>query len=296
MKLRGGNMAKDIQWFPGHMAKALREISERIKVVDIVIEICDARAPLSSINPELFNIIKNKPRIMILSKKDLADEKITNSWINHFENKGYIAKAMNLNKDNLDTIFNISKVCLKEKIEKDKRRGLKPQPIRALVVGIPNVGKSTFINKLSKRKAANVGNMPGVTKAQQWIKIKNDFELLDTPGVLWPKFENQEIGTKLALIGTIKQDILDKSNLAYSLLNYLFNEHPEFLTNRYGIELVDEFNDENEIVLLERIGRKRGLLKAKGEVEINRVEEIILKEFKEGLMGRYSLEKVNNNG
>lgn len=286
-------MAKDIQWFPGHMAKALREISERIKVVDIVIEICDARAPLSSINPELFNIIKNKPRIMILSKKDLADENITKSWLKYFEEKGYIALAMNLNKDNLDTIFNISKVCLKEKIEKDKRRGLKPQPIRALVVGIPNVGKSTFINKLSKRKAANVGNMPGVTKAQQWIKIKNDFELLDTPGVLWPKFENQEIGTKLALIGTIKQDILDKSNLAYSLLNYLFNEHPEFLTNRYGIELVDEFNDENEIILLERIGRKRGLLKAKGEVEINRVEEIILKEFKEGLMGRYSLEKVD---
>ena len=289
-------MAKDIQWFPGHMAKALREINDRIKVVDIVIEICDARAPLSSINSELFNIIKNKPRIMILSKKDLADENITKSWLKYFEEKGYIALAMNLNKDNLDVIFNISKVCLKEKIEKDKRRGLKPQPIRALVVGIPNVGKSTFINKLSKRKAANVGNMPGVTKAQQWIKIKNDFELLDTPGVLWPKFENQEIGTKLALIGTIKQDILDKSNLAYSLLNYLFNEHPEFLTNRYGIELVDEFNDENEIVLLERIGRKRGLLKAKGEVEINRVEEIILKEFKEGLMGRYSLEKVNNNG
>ena len=289
-------MAKDIQWFPGHMAKALREISERIKVVDIAIEICDARAPLSSINPELYNIIKNKPKIMILSKKDLADENITKSWIKYFEEKGYIALAMNLNKDNLDVIFNISKVCLKEKIEKDKRRGLKPQPIRALVVGIPNVGKSTFINKLSKRKAANVGNMPGVTKAQQWIKIKNDFELLDTPGVLWPKFENQEIGTRLALIGTIKQDILDKSNLAYSLLNYLFNEHPEFLINRYGIELPSEFNDENEIVILERIGRKRGLLKAKGEVEINRVEEIILKEFKEGLMGRYSLEKVVNNG
>ena len=289
-------MAKDIQWFPGHMAKALREINERIKLVDIVIELCDARAPHSSINPELFNIIKNKPRIMLLSKKDLADEKITLNWLNYFESKGYIAKAMNLNKDNLDIIFSLSKTCLKEKIEKDKKRGLKPQPIRALVVGIPNVGKSTFINKLSKRKAANVGNMPGVTKAQQWIKIKNDFELLDTPGVLWPKFENQEIGTKLALIGTIKQDILDKSNLAYSLLNYLFNEHPEFLTNRYGIELVDEFNDENEIILLERIGRKRGLLKAKGEVEINRVEEIILKEFKEGLMGRYSLEKVDQNG
>ena len=289
-------MAKDIQWFPGHMVKALREISERIKVVDIAIEICDARAPLSSINPELYSIIKNKPKIMILSKKDLADENITKSWIKYFEEKGYIALAMNLNKDNLDVIFNISKVCLKEKIEKDKRRGLKPQPIRALVVGIPNVGKSTFINKLSKRKAANVGNMPGVTKAQQWIKIKNDFELLDTPGVLWPKFENQEIGTRLALIGTIKQDILDKSNLAYSLLNYLFNEHPEFLINRYGIELPSEFNDENEIVILERIGRKRGLLKAKGEVEINRVEEIILKEFKEGLMGRYSLEKVENNG
>jgi len=285
-------MAKDIQWFPGHMAKALREISERIKLVDIVIELCDARAPYSSINPELFNIIKNKPRIMILSKKDLAEEKITNEWIKHFEEKGYIAKAMNLNKDNLDIIFSLSKMCLKEKIEKDKRRGLKPQPIRALVVGIPNVGKSTFINKMSKRKAANVGNMPGVTKAQQWIKIKNDFELLDTPGVLWPKFENQEVGTKLALIGTIKQDILDKSSLASSLLKYLFNKHKEFLINRYNIELVEELNEDNEIVLLERIGQKRGLLRAKGEVEISKVEELILKEFKEGIMGRYSLETV----
>ena len=287
-------MAKDIQWFPGHMAKALREISERIKVVDIVIELCDARAPYSSINPELFNIIKNKPRIMILSKKDLADEKITNEWIKHFENKGYIAKAMNLNKDNLDIIFSLSKVSLKEKIEKDKRRGLKPQPIRALVVGIPNVGKSTFINKMSKRKAANVGNMPGVTKAQQWIKIKNDFELLDTPGVLWPKFENQEIGTRLALIGTIKQDILDKSSLAFSLAKFLFNNHPEFLINRYNIELPSTLDEDTYLILLNNIGQKRGMLKAKGEVEYSKVEELILKEFKEGIMGKCSLEKVSD--
>lgn len=287
-------MAKDIQWFPGHMAKALREINERIKLVDIVIEICDARAPHSSINPELYNIIKNKPRIMLLSKKDLADEKITLNWLNYFESKGYIAKAMNLNKDNLDIIFSLSKTCLKEKIEKDKKRGLKPQPIRALVVGIPNVGKSTFINKMSKRKAANVGNMPGVTKAQQWIKIKNDFELLDTPGVLWPKFENQDIGTKLALIGTIKSDILDKSALASSLIKYLYNNHPEFLINRYNIELPDELNNDNELIIIERIGQRRGLLRLKGEVEISKVEELILKEFKEGILGRYSLEKVED--
>jgi len=287
-------MAKDIQWFPGHMAKALREISERIKLVDIIIELCDARAPYSSINPELFNIIKNKPRIMILSKKDLADEKITLKWLEHFERQGYIAKAMNLNKDNLDIIFSLSKVCLKEKIEKDKKRGLKPQPIRALVVGIPNVGKSTFINKMSKRKAANVGNMPGVTKAQQWIKIKNDFELLDTPGVLWPKFENQDVGTKLALIGTIKQDILDKTSLTSSLIKYLFNNHPDFLINRYNIELPEELNSESEVLILERIGQKRGLLRSKGEIEISKVEEMLLKEFKEGIMGRYSLEKVED--
>lgn len=287
-------MAKDIQWFPGHMAKALREISERIKLVDIIIELCDARAPYSSINPELFNIIKNKPRIMILSKKDLADEKITLKWLEHFERQGYIAKAMNLNKDNLDIIFSLSKVCLKEKIEKDKKRGLKPQPIRALVVGIPNVGKSTFINKMSKRKATNVGNMPGVTKAQQWIKIKNDFELLDTPGVLWPKFENQDVGTKLALIGTIKQDILDKTSLTSSLIKYLFNNHPDFLINRYNIELPEELNSESEVLILERIGQKRGLLRSKGEIEISKVEEMLLKEFKEGIMGRYSLEKVED--
>ena len=287
-------MAKDIQWFPGHMAKALREISERIKVVDIVIELCDARAPYSSINPELFNIIKNKPRIMILSKRDLAENSITNEWIKYFEEKGYIAKAMDLNKDNLDVIFSLSKVSLKEKIERDKRRGLKPQPIRALVVGIPNVGKSTFINKMSKRKAANVGNMPGVTKAQQWIKIKNDFELLDTPGVLWPKFENQEIGTRLALIGTIKQDILDKSSLAYSLVKFLFNRHPEFLINRYGIELPSIIDEDSYLIILNNIGKKRGVLKAKGEVEYSKVEELLLKEFKEGLMGKCSLEMVED--
>ncbi len=286
-------MAKDIQWFPGHMAKALREISERLKVVDIVIEISDARAPYSSTNPELYNIIKNKPRLMILSKKDLADEKITDEWLKYYEEKGYIAKAMNLNKDNLDIIFSLAKVSLKEKIEKDKRRGLKPQPIRALVVGIPNVGKSTFINKISKRKAANVGNMPGVTKAQQWIKIKNDFELLDTPGVLWPKFENQEIGTKLALIGTIKQDILDKSSLASSLVTYLFIEHPSFLIDRYNITLPNELTSESILEIYEGIGIRRGLLKQKGEVEISRVEELLLKEFKEGILGRYSLDKVS---
>lgn len=287
-------MAKDIQWFPGHMAKALREIKERIKVVDIVIELCDARAPFSSINPELYNIIKNKPRIMILTKKDLAMDSITNDWLKYFEEKGYIAKAMNLNKDNLDIIFSLSKICLKEKIEKDKRRGLKPQPIRALVVGIPNVGKSTFINKMSKRKAANVGNMPGVTKAQQWIKIKNDFELLDTPGVLWPKFENQEIGTKLALIGTIKQDILDRSSLSYSLISFLFNNYSSFLTDRYNIELPEILNEETYIDVLNSIGLKRGLLKAKGEIEFSKVEDLVLKEFKEGILGKCSLEKVSD--
>lgn len=287
-------MAKDIQWFPGHMAKALREIRERIKVVDIVIELCDARAPYSSINPELYNIIQNKPRIMILTKKDLAMDSITNEWLEYFENKGYIAKSMNLNKDNLDVIFSLSKICLKEKIEKDKRRGLKPQPIRALVVGIPNVGKSTFINKMSKRKAANVGNMPGVTKAQQWIKIKNDFELLDTPGVLWPKFENQVIGTRLALIGTIKQDILDRSSLAYSLISFLFNNYPSFLVNRYNIELPEVLDEETYIDVLNDIGSKRGLLKAKGEIEFSKVEDLVLKEFKEGILGKCSLEKVSD--
>ena len=287
-------MAKDIQWFPGHMAKALREIKERIKVVDIVIELCDARAPFSSINPELYNIIKNKPRIMILTKKDLAMDSITNDWLKYFEDKGYIAKAMNLNKDNLDIIFSLSKICLKEKIEKDKKRGLKPQPIRALVVGIPNVGKSTFINKMSKRKAANVGNMPGVTKAQQWIKIKNDFELLDTPGVLWPKFENQEIGTKLALIGTIKQDILDRSSLSYSLISFLFNNYSSFLKDRYNIELPEILNEETYIDVLNSIGLKRGLLKSKGEIEFSKVEDLVLKEFKEGILGKCSLEKVSD--
>ena len=279
-------MAKDIQWFPGHMAKALREISERIKVVDIAIEICDARAPLSSINPELYSIIKNKPKIMILSKKDLADENITKSWIKYFEEKGYIALAMNLNKDNLDVIFNISKVCLKEKIEKDKRRGLKPQPIRALVVGIPNVGKSTFINKLSKRKAANVGNMPGVTKAQQWVKVGQELELLDTPGVLWPKFEEKRVGYNLAVTGAIKDTILTLDHIILYALDYLIERYPDRLIERY--HLSGNFDD--KVAVLEEIGAKRGFLQSGGIVDYDKVYEILLREIRSLKLGRLSFE------
>ena len=189
---------KQIQWFPGHMSKALREIGERVKVVDIVIEVVDARAPLSSRNPELDKLIGNKQHLILLNKKDLANEQITKNWINYFKGLGFGALAIEATRVNYNEVKQACLTLLKEKFDKEKAKGLRPRAIRALIVGIPNVGKSTLINRLAKRKAANVENRPGVTKSQQLIKIDKDFELLDTPGVLWHNFEEKEIGIKLA--------------------------------------------------------------------------------------------------
>ena len=215
----------NIQWFPGHMAKALREIEERAKMVDVIIEILDARVVSSSRNPIVSKVAPQKPRLIILSKKDLADSDRTKEWIEHFKNQGHMAIALNINKDDLQQIINKLKIVLKDKIERDKRRGLKNSIIRALVVGIPNVGKSSFINKIAKRKATIVGNKPGVTKAQQWIKVRDDFELLDTPGVLWPKFEDKEVGAKLALVGTMPIDIMPLHELSSLLFIHFFAFH-----------------------------------------------------------------------
>ena len=204
---------KQIQWFPGHMSKALNQISERIKVIDIVIEVVDARAPLSSRNPELKRIIGNKPTLVLLNKKDLAEDELTKFWINKLTFPTSAALAIEANKVNYDLIKSYCAKLLKEKFEKEKAKGLRPRAIRALIVGIPNVGKSTLINRLAKRKATNVENRPGVTKSQQLIKIDKDFELLDTPGVLWHNFEDKTVGVKLALISAIRQSILPNEDL-----------------------------------------------------------------------------------
>lgn len=283
----------NIQWFPGHMAKALREIEERAKMVDVIIEILDARVVSSSRNPIVSKVAPQKPRLIILSKKDLADQERTKEWIKYFESQGHMAIPLNINKDDLQQIINKLKIVLKDKIERDKRRGLKNSIIRALVVGIPNVGKSSFINKMAKRKATIVGNKPGVTKAQQWIKVRDDFELLDTPGVLWPKFEDKEVGAKLALIGTMPIDIMPLHELSSLLFNYLFAHHRDYLLKRYNVEMNQEdMNEEVMENLIIKIGQNRGMLKAKGEVDIEKTEELVLREFKNGILGTFSLDIV----
>ncbi len=281
---------KQIQWFPGHMSKALREIGERVKVVDIVIEVVDARAPISSRNPELDKLIGNKQHLILLNKKDLANEQITINWIAYFKEKGFGALAIEATRVNYNEVKQVCLTLLKEKFDKEKAKGLRPRAIRALIVGIPNVGKSTLINRLAKRKAANVENRPGVTKSQQLIKIDKDFELLDTPGVLWHNFEEKEIGIKLALIGTIKQNILPKEELVYRLLKYLTNYKKGVISSRYGVEEIVVNSEEESYKLLDSIGVKRGLLQKGNVVDLEATIQRVLNEFSNGILGRFSLD------
>ena len=281
---------KQIQWFPGHMSKALREIGERVKVVDIVIEVVDARAPISSRNPELDKLIGNKQHLILLNKKDLANEQITKNWIAYFKEKGFGALAIEATRVNYNEVKQVCMTLLKEKFDKEKAKGLRPRAIRALIVGIPNVGKSTLINRLAKRKAANVENRPGVTKSQQLIKIDKDFELLDTPGVLWHNFEEKEIGIKLALIGTIKQNILPKEELVYRLLKYLTNYKKGVISSRYGVEEIVVNSEEESYKLLDSIGVKRGLLQKGNVVDLEATIQRVLNEFSNGILGRFSLD------
>lgn len=274
-----------INWFPGHMAKSLREIESNLKVVDIIIEIIDARAPLASRNPQIIKY--NKPRLLILSKKDLADEKIVREWLNYFKNDNCNAIAMDLNKGfNEKQIINAVNLLMKERIEKDIKKGIKNRTIRALVVGIPNVGKSTFINKMAHRKATGVGNKPGFTRTLQWVNT-NNIQLLDTPGVLWPKFEDPSTGIKLALIGTIKEDILDINTLSNIAIEYLIDNYKEDLLKRYNITQQDENN------IFETIAKNRGLLLKSGIYNIEQAKYLLLKELKEGIITKVCLEKPN---
>ena len=272
----------NVQWFPGHMVKALKEIYEKQKMVDMIIEIVDSRAPLSSRNPELVNI--NKPRLILMSKKDYADLNVVNEWIKHFTDKEVVVVAQDLiNGFNLREIVNACNELMKSKFERDARRGIKNRTIRAMVVGIPNVGKSTFINKMARRKAAKAGNQPGLTKAQQWVKTEN-IELLDTPGVLWPKFESKDIGIKLALIGTIKEQILNINELSTLCYKFLEEYYPEKLNKRYNLECVDD-------KIFENIASRRGLLKSNGELDIDKAKYLLLKEFKEGIICKVCIER-----
>lgn len=280
---------KNIHWFPGHMQKATREIEERVKIVDVIIELLDARAPLSSRNEKLYKITQNKKRVLILTKKDLADDAITEKWKEYFTSLNYQVVCADLNEKKLIKIIEEKiNILGRDKREKEIKKGMKPQPIRAMIIGIPNVGKSTLINRISKRNAASVQNTPGHTKSQQWIKVDNSFELLDTPGILPANYENKEYAIKLALVGSIRETILPIEELADILLNYLRKHYPETIKNRYVIDFNDE--DDNNSILC-KIALKRGLL-LKQEPDVSKASSLLLKEFRDGILGHISLERL----
>lgn len=280
---------KSIHWFPGHMQKALREISEKVKIMDIVIELLDARAPLSCRNDYLYDITKQKKRLVVLTKYDLADKQIVLDWKKYFENLGNMVVLADLNdKKVINEIIEKIEKLGEEKHLKEKNKGMKPQPLKTMIVGIPNVGKSTLINKLAKRKAASVQNTPGHTRSQQWIKVGNSFELLDTPGVLPAYYEEKNYVVNLALIGSIKQDILPTSDLVDTLINFLKNNYREPLQVLY--EINDEQINDNYLIL-EQVARRRGFLTSKG-YDISRAELLLLKEFKDGTICKVCLERV----
>ncbi|WP_413381718.1 ribosome biogenesis GTPase YlqF [Alkalihalobacillus sp. 1P02AB] len=280
-----------IQWFPGHMAKARREVTEQLKMIDVVIELVDARIPLSSRNPMIDKLVEHKPRLILLNKADLADESRTAKWKSYFEKLGYAVLV--INSQNGKGTEKISGECQKlatPMLEKMKAKGMKPRAIRAMILGIPNVGKSTLINRLAAKRTAQVGDRPGVTKRQQWIKVGKQLELLDTPGILWPKFEDQETGFRLAATGAIKDEILDFQDIASFALTYLREHYPERLQERYKL---DELSTDN-VELFDQIGQKRGFLASGGYIDYDKVAETILRELRSGLLGRLSFEVPEN--
>ena len=286
----------NIQWFPGHMAKARREIAERVKIVDMVIELVDGRAPYSSKNPMFDEIIKNKPRLIVMTKKDLSDSVKVTRWMKYYQSLGYQTISVNLkNFNDYQKIISICQETLKEKMEKERQKGLKPRAVRAMVLGIPNVGKSTFINRLASRKATVTGNRPGVTKAQQIIRINNDFELFDTPGVLWPKFESEFIARNIALVGSIKSTILPLDELMIYAFKYIETNYPGSLDARYGIGTID-FDEDWIEPTFEKIAASRHLKKVRGETDYDRVIDIVLKDLLDGVLVKITWEDLQDHG
>ena len=280
---------KQIQWFPGHMAKTRRLITANLKLVDAVVEIVDARTPLSSRNPEMDRLTAGKPRLVLLNKSDLADDRAAQMWINYFRNSGAEALAVDCKsgKGLKNVLPTVRTKVLAELMEKRERSGMSGAPVRLMIVGIPNVGKSSLINKLAGGKRAKVEDRPGVTRTKQWVKLDGNVELLDMPGVLWPKFEDQEAAIRLAFTGAISDDILDIETLAMKLLKYLAEEYPQSLRVRYKIEFD---GSESGIELLERVGRKRGMMISGGEINTERAAITVIDEFRSGKLGRITLE------
>ena len=276
----------NIQWYPGHMTKAKRAMKEDIKLIDLIIELVDARVPLSSRNPDIDELGAGKSRIVLLNKSDLGDEKYNNAWAKYFQERGcYVIKVDSRNKGTLKQIGGLVQEACREKIERDRRRGIMNRPVRAMVVGIPNVGKSTFINSFAGKACAKTGNKPGVTKGNQWIRLNKTLELLDTPGILWPKFEDQQVGLRLALIGSINDQILNKDELAMELIAFLKDHYPNALPERYDTEEKAEAAE-----ILSQIAKNRGCLVKGGEPDFEKAARLLIDDFRSGRLGRITLE------
>lgn len=274
------------QWYPGHMTKARRMMQEDIRLIDLVIELVDARVPLSSRNPDIDEMGKGTARLILLNKSDLADEKSNDAWMRFFEQRGFfVLKVNSRSGTGLKAINGVVQEACKEKLERDRRRGIKNRPVRAMVVGIPNVGKSTFINSYAGRACAKTGNKPGVTKGKQWIRLNKGLELLDTPGILWPKFEDQDVGMRLAMIGSIRDEILNTDELALSLIGFLKENYPGYLSVRYGCR-----EDQEALAIYEEIARKRGCIQKGHELDYGKAGALVIDDFRSGKLGRITLE------
>lgn len=275
------------QWYPGHMTKAKRQMQEDIKLIDLIIELVDARIPLSSRNPDIDELGKNKARLILMNKSDLADERATKAWKDYFVAKGCFVVGLDArSKAGMKAIQSQILEACKEKIERDRKRGIKNRPVRAMVVGIPNVGKSTFINTYAGRACAKTGNKPGVTKGKQWIRLNKSVELLDTPGILWPKFEDQSVGLRLALIGSIKDEILNTDELAMELIGILLVKYPGVLSERYHLS-----GEEDAGKVLMEIGENRNCRSKGNELDYSKAANLLLDEFRSGKIGRITLEE-----
>ena len=277
-----------IQWYPGHMTKTRRQIEADLKQVDAVCEIVDARIPISSRNPDIDAICGNKPRIVVLNRMDLADPVVTKEWMAYYRSKGMASVATDCKtKKGISDFQPAVRSILKEKLERNAAKGMN-RPVRVMVVGIPNVGKSTLINQISGRKGAKAENRPGVTRGKQWVTVDNGLLLLDTPGILWPKFEDPEVGMMLAYTGAVKENVIDTEELAYHLIELLWKYYPDTVRTRYKVDMPQ---DTPGYMLLEEAGRKRGFLLARGEINTERMAKVLLDEYRSGKLGHFSLEK-----
>ena len=276
------------QWYPGHMTKAKRMMQEDMKLIDLVIELVDARVPLSSRNPDIDELGKNKSRLILLNKADLADKNANQKWEEYFQKKGYFVQEVDSRSGaGMKVISSIIQEACREKMERDRKKGIKNRPVRAMVVGIPNVGKSTFINTFAGRACTRTGNKPGVTRGKQWIRLNKNVELLDTPGILWPKFEDQAVGLRLALIGSINDEVLNIDELAMELITFLREQYPCFLEKRFQL---DESEEKSAVQILEEIARVRGCLARGGELDYGKASKLLMDDFRSGKLGRITLE------